>query len=353
MDYALVRKIIRRNPFSIEKLPLVTRIYRYPFEKYETLGKLALFGAPYLAVFYICRRILGLKPIGTFEFEIDGRKKPIRFDGSNTQFSALYFSRFSSGYEPHVSALLDVLVPGRGNFLDIGSNWGWFSLFVASNKNFKGAVHAFEPFPSSFSDLVATVEQADLRDKVKCHDVALSNRDGQGSMFLPDNFQSGGATLTAETQQKSTVGAIVKLASLDSLELGAVGVVKIDAEGSELPILEGGESLLQNQKPMIVFESGKHPLNAGGTLGSMVYLSKFGYVFFHLSWLRRWNDISFFVGDDSDPDPRSEEELALVKFELQERFLHQDSMNIFACHEERLSETELLFDRYSSGFMKK
>jgi hypothetical protein len=50
------------------------------------------------------------------------------------------------------------------------------------------------------------------------------------------------------------------------------------------------------------------------------------------------------MGDDLDPNPRSEETLALARFDLEERFLRPD-INVFACHRDRLAELETTFSR--------
>jgi hypothetical protein len=78
----------------------------------------------------------------------------------------------------------------------------------------------------------------------------------------------------------------------------------------------------------------------------MRFLRDLGYTFFHLGWLRHAAGEPYFMGDDSDVNPQSEEILSLARFEVNERFLHQDSMNIFACHEDRLRELEQQFEPY-------
>src|SRR5436189_134954 len=117
MEFVLVRKITRRNPFSIEKLPLMARIYRYPFDKWSTPGRQALFGAPNLLLFFLYQKLIPIKPRGIFKLNIGGQEKRITFDARNTQFCALYVNCFRFGYEPHVTALLDLLIPADGVFL--------------------------------------------------------------------------------------------------------------------------------------------------------------------------------------------------------------------------------------------
>jgi hypothetical protein len=69
----LIRKITRRNPFAIEKLPLIARIFRWPFDRFSTPGRQALFGAPSLLAFSLYRRFVPVKQVGVFKFKTGGR----------------------------------------------------------------------------------------------------------------------------------------------------------------------------------------------------------------------------------------------------------------------------------------
>jgi FkbM family methyltransferase len=340
----LIRKITRRNPFAIEKLPLIARIYRWPFVRFPTLGRQALFGAANFLLFFLRQKLIPTKPIGVFKFKIGEQEMRIQFDARNTQFSAVYFKTFAGGYEAHVGALLDVLMPDDGVFLDVGSNWGWFSLFLASRPGFKGKVHAFEPFPSTFADLVSTVAQAGLSDRIECHNVALSDRIGDATMHLPYGVQSGGATLSEVSSGAAPKGKGIKTVTLDSLNLEAAAVMKIDAEGSEFKVLTGAANFIPAHRPMIVIESARYPQEPPRTLGPLRLLRSWGYELFQVAWLRQWEGGPFLMGDDLDPNPQSEETVALARFDVEERFLRPD-INVFACHRDRLPELETKFSR--------
>ncbi len=82
---------------------------------------------------------------GEFQYEREGEKIPIRFRGMNTQFVALNRTVFKYGYEIETAMTLDVLAKGDAVFYDIGSNWGYFSLYLASKSNYTVRIFAFEP----------------------------------------------------------------------------------------------------------------------------------------------------------------------------------------------------------------
>lgn len=339
MKSILVRKIDRRYPFKAVKVPWIAEVYCYPFERWS-VNRAALFGAPNFLLFLLLQRLSPIKPKGTFLYSIDGKEKLIRFNGFNTQFQAIYRKSFLHGYEPQITALLDLLCPNDGVFYDIGSNWGWFTFFLASKPEFRGTIHAFEPFPPSFADLKSIAEQAKLGQRIHCHNRALSDQPGDAFMHLPDHFQSG---LAMMKQNKSIGDQSIKVSTLDSLDLAPPSIMKIDVENAEIKVLRGGAQLIARSKPMIVFENSRFPDKPIETLQPMFFLQESGYQFYQVCWVRELDNTICLFGDDIDPHPQNGESLALVPLEVNERFLRSDGMNIFACHKEKVPQLDQFF----------
>lgn len=339
-NFILACDIQRRNPFQIERVPWINRIYRYPVDRWPSLARQALFGSPNFLLFWLYKKLCPIVPKGAFKFISNGCEHRIIFDGRNTQFSALYFKAYAGGYEAQVTALIDLLIPVDGVFLDIGSNWGWFSLIVASKSGFCGKIHAFEPFPGSFKDLKSTVVQAGLDGRIECHGFALSDRAGTVSMLLPDKFQSGQAIMQEIQNNKD---GNIQAKTLDSLELAKISVIKMDVEGAEAKVIRGAQKTLSRCQPMIIMENGRHFSEIRKTLDPLFLLSSLGYQLFHIAWLRRDRDITYLLGDDDDSDPRDGETLCLVPFNVEERFLRANGMNVFACHLEKMAIINSLF----------
>jgi FkbM family methyltransferase len=340
MPKVYCREITRRISFKTGKIPWIARFYIAPFKRWNSLGRQALFGAPNFLAFFLFQKFWPFKTTGTFTYQAQGRDIPLTFNAKNTQFQAVYSDKFSMGYEPQISALLEVLLPDDGIFYDIGSNWGWFTLHLAAKPNFQGSVHAFEPFPPSYSDFCSMIEQAGLANCVQAHHLALSDHVGRAAMRLPDKFQSGQAVM--EESAGAEMGTI-PTASLDSLKLAPPDLIKADVEGVETRVFKGASQLLSQHKPMLVFENSRDVDDAWNTLEPLVFLQDLGYEFFQVGWLRTSGPHSFLIGDDADPKPQSKEILALSPFCWEERLLRYDGMNVFACHRDRISELKTLF----------
>src|SRR5262249_42638185 len=99
---------------------------------------------------------------GKFAYYRNGKGSEIEFDGRNAQFHALYERQYKNGYEFETAVLITRLTHRSNVFYDVGANWGYFSLLVASLSDFHGRIFAFEPNPTAYSDLTSTVRQAGL-----------------------------------------------------------------------------------------------------------------------------------------------------------------------------------------------
>jgi len=341
MKEILCREITRRTPFELEHLPWIVKFYRYPFDRWSTLGKQGLYGAPNLLSFLLYRKFSPFSIHGTFFLTINGQKKKIWFNSQNATYAILYFKQYSMGYEPQISALFDLIIPDKGAFYDIGSNWGWFSLMAATRPGFQGQVHAFEPFPATHRDLASMIEQAGLTGCIQRHDFALMAEAGTASIYLPDSIHSGCATVTKEN--KGTGG--IKTSRLDDFSGPPPDVMKVDVEGNESEVFQGGKKNIETHQPVIVFENKRDTENLEQIMRPILLLEQLGYVFYHAAWLRKIGQDPCLVGDEFDPHPQRLETLALVPFQSAQRLLLHTAMNIVACHRDKVGLLESRFEK--------
>jgi len=166
-------------------------------------------------------------------------------DLRNSQLIAADHASFPDGYEPDVTAALDLLLPDDGVFLDAGANWGCFGLQVALRPGFRGQVIAIEPAPRPADDLAALATGLGL--PVQLLRLALGDADGQATLSQP--MMSGSASLL-----DSDGGTEVQVRRLDGLGLPAPHLIKLDIEGAELAALRGAAGILERHRPAIVME---------------------------------------------------------------------------------------------------
>jgi FkbM family methyltransferase len=268
---------------------------------------------------------------GEFEFERFGERKRISFNAKNLQFQALYAPFPRHGYEPDVTLLLERLLPEGGTFFDVGSNWGYFPLYAASLRQ-QLTVHAFEPMPGTFRDLVQCVGQAGLDKNVTCHHLALSDSDGEMFIGRPDRLHSGQATVSASGGE-SRVGT----KRLDGMSLPRPDFIKIDVEGHELAVLRGAAETLRTNRPFLIFENKPFGGEPEKTVQPLFYLNSLGYELFVPAICRKGPTGNYLMTTGGQR-PLEGDMLMLVPLKAAERLLWQEDLNVFACHAERLGE---------------
>ena len=341
MKDILCREITRRTPFEVGRLPLIVKCYRYPFDRWSTVGKQGLFGAHNLLAFFLYRKFFPVKIYGSFILTVDGQRKRIDFNPKNATYAILYFKQYSMGYEPQISALFDVIIPDHGTFYDIGSNWGWFSLLAATRPGFRGQIHAFEPFPTTHRDLVSMIAQSGLSGRICPHQFALMAKTGTASMYLPDFIHSGCATVSEESRGQGGIPT----STLDEFDGPPPDVMKVDVEGNESQVFLGGKKTIGHHKPTIIFENKRDTEDLEQIMRPLQLLEELGYVFYHAAWLRKAGVSFCLIGDEFDPHPQRQETLALVPFQAPQRLLLHTAMNIVAVHGDRVAEFESRFEK--------
>lgn len=141
------------------------------------------------------------------------------------------------------------ILDGRplGTVLDVGANVGQTT--VAIKQRFPDAtVHAFEPVPATYEHLQRTCGH--LRG-VTTHPLALSNRVGESWMTaVPDSLLNHLVDADARTD-----GAALERVPIDTIDhfcesrgLDRIDLLKVDAEGADLKVLEGGSRMFRDRR---------------------------------------------------------------------------------------------------------
>jgi len=170
--------------------------------------------------------------------EYDGRKMTFL----DCQPQDCIESHLLKGYV-YESALLDILahLEANGNYLDIGSYVGTFSVFAGLFCPAK-TIYAYEPQTDIYHKLLHNLAANDIHN-CECVNVALGDQAGWGRM-TSDPTNRGGSTLKP--------GAEIAVVPLDAFELKDVRVVKIDVEGSELAVIKGGMNTIAQAEFLFV-----------------------------------------------------------------------------------------------------
>jgi FkbM family methyltransferase len=239
----------------------------------------------------------GLKDILTGSYylkkEIKSRNGIIRIqdfimmlDASSYMDISLYRQFIQTGlYERETSLyIMKSLFPGDV-FVDIGANSGYYSLLASKIVGQLGHVYSFEPHPVTYSRLVRNVNLNSLAN-IDTFNFGLSSFDGEGELFVSkssDGLNSLKAIPLVDDSLK------VNIRKLDTVIRGKVSMIKIDAEGSELDIIEGAKNTISSSPGIrIIYEmnrelSGQKLLDVFSSIGFESFTIKNGKPYFRIN----------------------------------------------------------------------
>ena len=173
--------------------------------------------------------------------------------------------------EPYIPEQIIEKFSSPGNtVMDIGANIGEWTLRMANTVGPKGRVFSFEPIPIINQSLKKTLRINNLF-QVILSQVALDNCSGDSKFTIPldkdDRAIHGESRLGTEegnwnifTEVGKTKTIKVKTITLDQFAsektIERLDFVKIDVEGKELHVLEGGKETFSRFTPALILEVG-------------------------------------------------------------------------------------------------
>lgn len=139
------------------------------------------------------------------------------------------------------------------NAVDIGANFGCYTLSMAKEVGDRGTVWAFEPCSDTATFLEKSMQENNFRN-IRLIRAALSDRNGTARLLLNENSElntlhhtgTGGATEVVAVRRLDDV--------MDEQRWPDIDFLKIDAEGEELRIIDGAREFLSRTSPLIMFE---------------------------------------------------------------------------------------------------
>jgi FkbM family methyltransferase len=164
---------------------------------------------------------------------------------------------FTGVYEPQETNLQrHLLAPGM-TFVDVGANWGYFSLFAAGLLGPTGRIASLEPDPRLHALLQANLRHNRITN-VTPLPFAAADRNGTLSLAAFDESQGnwGLSRLTDQPAAATLAIPTVRIDELlDDLGIDQVDLLKMDIEGSEDLALTGmAAGLARNRYRFVLLE---------------------------------------------------------------------------------------------------
>lgn len=208
----------------------------------------------------------------------------IRLHGDSELCHLIYCRHF----EAHERKFLNQFLRPGDVFVDVGANIGLFTLIAAERVGPEGKVLAFEPTAKTFDRLVDNVELNRLSN-VECLKLALSDSQGQLQLSASSNGYDAWNSLSRVVLDEVLETELVEVIDWDqfartrNLGSGSVTMMKIDVEGWESRVLEGGkEFFASSDAPVLQVEFTDAAAEAAGSSCHALYdrLQGYGYEMF-------------------------------------------------------------------------
>jgi FkbM family methyltransferase len=163
-------------------------------------------------------------------------------------------------WEPYLHSIFDRFINENSVVIECGCHIGAHTLKMASLCR---TLYGFEPMPETHAVLQKNIEsngitntiiyKKGVADKAGLTKFSWIPHDNPGGSGLENN-PMGKPPWIASTNQDIAV----ELTTIDSLNLDKLDFMKIDVEGYETLVIEGGLNTIQKCKPMIVMEVWKN-----------------------------------------------------------------------------------------------
>jgi FkbM family methyltransferase len=168
---------------------------------------------------------------------------------------------FFQTHEMFLERIFDKHLSSGNIFIDIGSNCGYWSAQALARIGQTGTVHAFEPVPAYFT-LLRRLQELNPKHTIVANNFACGAKPGRFPMATvpprAENFDNYNTNIGSSSLQPGFLDhepQLTEIVEVDVLpfdqyvedhcvDLDRIGLVKIDVEGFELPVLEGMQKTL-------------------------------------------------------------------------------------------------------------
>ncbi len=200
-------------------------------------------------------------------------------------------------YEPYLTELMLSKIKVGDVVLDIGANIGYYAVLFADKVGKKGKVIAIEPDPVNFEILQKNIKENKLFNVVAVQ-AAVGNENKKMKIFeSKENFGDhrlwqNPSKSPFDKRETSDIFCRRLDDLLKELEYQKIDFIKMDVQGFESLTIEGGEKIIEKNKPIIFFEYWPWGnKNAGSDIKKM--MNFFRKIYKKIFWVDEYIQIHF------------------------------------------------------------
>jgi FkbM family methyltransferase len=167
-------------------------------------------------------------------------------------------------------------------FYDIGANYGFYTYLALELCK---EVHSFEPIDYVAESIKLNCQKEITEKRLFINEVALSNKNGESEFYLYENhIGSSSMVVNGDSNDKKIIK--VQTIILDDYLKNhkPPTVIKMDVEGSEKLVIEGGINFFKNNSPIISMEVWSKNGNGEISMQAVNLLRNLGYQSFYIDF---------------------------------------------------------------------
>ena len=187
---------------------------------------------------------------------------------------------YLGAFEPKETEMARAWLRPGMTFVDVGANFGYFTLLAASRVLPEGRVFALEPSPYAHARLARTLEANGLTH-IELLQAGLSSAPGRLNLYLPPSGFHSPTMSENSGGQPVEVPVLTLDDCLDEWGVDRVDLIKIDVEGHELRVVDGAANALSSGRiRAVLIEFNDYWLRQQGTSPRELYdrLAAAGFV---------------------------------------------------------------------------
>ncbi len=164
-------------------------------------------------------------------------------------------------YEEHTDAAIKSLIRPGMHILEIGANVGLFTMLMCHRTGSRGSVLSFECDPTLARIAGDNIELNGFSHIGSIDERAVSDRPGRLSFYTAERHRGGGTLVEGLQQIPQLKTSERRHIDVEATTIDAIlrdrpkgfDFVKVDAEGAESAIVQGGKSLLGDRDKPLMF----------------------------------------------------------------------------------------------------
>lgn len=200
--------------------------------------------------------------------------------GNTSDFHAFKFSVHGFFDWRNILIADEVLKYRRGgDLIEVGANIGTETLsFCDVAEKYKSQVYAFEPLSSNMKVIIQNKIGNNL-DNLLLFDCLVSNKSGKSYFNVPMGNNSGSGFISNSNDNNTQEFEVITLD--EKIVDKNISLICIDVEGLEYQVIQGSESIITKNKPILILEVNKRYLEKRGQIKFNTfcnYITDLGYV---------------------------------------------------------------------------